>query len=391
MKRILFFPFLFALLLLYNPATASTTDSIPVAIFVSNFQADLDLVKSKYQSQRKHLTRQLRKINNALTKSVQSNADLDVEDQLNLLLRKISIQENLSLLDQTFEIDLTKKRYKKGIELIKMLYEKLLALDHHFSSLNTFQNVNSLSNPNSYPEFQKTRELLEGRLKKDNNIKVPSLLSANPYISTTFSLVASLIGGGNSKDRESDLDDISCILDFTASMNAELATIFYETEFLKESNSALKDECLVLFLEYTKVVGYFTTLDKCRKEDDWEKLYESLDVFTARMAEDLAADGNSPGSKVYKDQINLEFSVDRLLEFITKYNSFISQGEKYYKKFKIIVSNYPNEAKCLDKLPPQFTQLQSDIDNSIYKFNEAYDVSELTGSKLKDLLYGFDD
>ena len=212
----------------------------------------------------------------------------------------------------------------------------------------------------------------------------------NPYLSTTFSLVASVIGGGSSKDREADLNEIACILDFTASMNSELSTIFYETEFLKANNFSLKSECLDLFVDYTKVIGYFTTLDKCRKEDDWEKLYETLDGFVQKLEEDMKKD-NSPGSSAYKKQINLEFSVDRLLEFINKYNAFISQGEKYYKKFKIIVSNYPNEASCLEKLPPHFTQLQKDIDNSIYKFNEAYDISELTGSKLKDLLYGFVD
>lgn len=388
MKRLYIFPCLFAILMISTLARANPSDSIPMAILVMELDEDIKLIKSQFDIKKQHLQKELKEINLLLQASM--SQDIDLKKQVNLLIKKIALKEQSQLLDQSYEADLTKKRYKKGIELIKMLYEKLLALDHHFSSLNTYQNVMSLSNPNTYPEFQKTKELLERRLKKDNNIKVPSLLNANPYISTTFSLVASLIGNGNTKERAEELDDISCILDFTATMNTELATIFYETEFLRESNNALKGECLALFSEYTKVIGYFTTLDVCRKEDDWEKLYEALDIFVEQMEDDYKKD-SSPGGRAYKNQVNLEFSVDRLLDFINKYNAFISQGEKYYKKFKIIVSNYPNEAKCLDKLPPQFTQLQKDIDNSIYKFNEAYDISELTGSKLKDLLYGIDD
>ncbi|MCB0644516.1 MAG: hypothetical protein KDC44_22885, partial [Phaeodactylibacter sp.] len=85
----------------------------------------------------------------------------------------------------------------------------------------------------------------------------------------------------------------------------------------------------------------------------------------------------------------LEFAVDRLLSFINQYNAFISNGEKYYQKFLIIVSNYPNEEVCNGKLPENFKDLKTDIEYSINKFNEAYDIAALKGSKLKDLLYGY--
>lgn len=55
------------------------------------------------------------------------------------------------------ELIVLKDRYRKSIELIKFLYEKILGLDHHFSSLQTHQNVQQLSNPHHYPEFQETR------------------------------------------------------------------------------------------------------------------------------------------------------------------------------------------------------------------------------------------
>ena len=332
---------------------------------------------------------ELRKVNDEIGQLDIIENNLDLQKHLFLLNKKIQLQERMTLLEGLYELDLTKKRYKKGIDLIKMIYEKILGLDHHFSSIHTFQNITSLSNPNNYPEFQKSRELLEERLKKENSLKLPALLDSNPYLSTTFSVVASLIGGGSARDRKKELDEISCILDFTARMNSELSTIYYETEYLKENNASLKEECLKLFSEYVDVVEYHTALDKCRKEDDWEQLYEKLDGFITKLQTEIQKGGVSPGNWAYKQQINLEFSVDRLVEFINKYNNFISQGEKYYQKFKVIVSNYPNEELCKNKLPANFNQLQRDIDYSILKFNEAYNISELTGSKLKDLLYGF--
>ena len=52
-------------------------------------------------------------------------------------------------------------------------------------------------------------------------------------------------------------------------------------------------------------------------------------------------------------------------------------------------SSYQNEITCAGQLPPQFPTLKQEIANSIAKFNEAYNIAELKGSKLKDLLYGY--
>jgi len=74
--------------------------------------------------------------------------------------------------------------------------------------------------------------------------------------------------------------------------------------------------------------------------------------------------------------------------FIEKYSNFVSQGGEYYKKFSKIASNYENEKTCSAILPEQFKQLRSDIDETLDKFNSAYKMPEVQGSKLKDMLYG---
>ena len=200
------------------------------------------------------------------------------------------------------------------------------------------------------------------------------------------------MGDGEPKEKEKDLEKISCILDFSVRMNADLNTIYYETEFLKASNTSLKEECNKLFRDYAKIIGYRTPLDDCRQEDDWETVYVMLDKYiddlenlNSKEIDEIAA------SRQFSRGIaNLEFSIDRLLDFLDSYSDFIGQGEKYYQKFQVIVSNYQNEEQCTEELPHQFTTLKQDIKYSIEKFKDAYFVAELKGSKLKDLLYGME-
>lgn len=349
--------------------------------------AGLTALQEAYRSESALYYERLREINTTLAKASKDNFK---PEYFQLLLEKDQIRGQLSRMDALYDLSIVKARYGKGIELIKMMYEKVLGLDHHFTSLQTYQGIQQMSNPNTYPEFQKAKDVIERRLQKKNALQLPSLLQTNPLVSMTFSLVASVVGDGEPKQKEQDLEKVACILDFTLRMTNDLNVIYYETEFLKENNKALKEECIALFDAYTKVIGYNVALDKCRKEDDWETIEELLGKFIAELEKTAALnDERLMQSVVYKGHINLEFAVDRLLDFLNKYSAFIAQGEKYYQKFQVIVSNYQNETACAGQLPPQFATLKQEITNSIDKFNEAYNIAELKGSKLKDLLYGY--
>ena len=92
--------------------------------------------------------------------------DIAAEELVHLLRRKIQIDQQLQTLENLEGIQLLKVRYRKGIDLIKLMYEKLLGLEHHFTGMQTFQNVMMLSNPNAYPEFQKAKDVLEKKVNK---------------------------------------------------------------------------------------------------------------------------------------------------------------------------------------------------------------------------------
>lgn len=324
--------------------------------------------------------------NDALLELKQLKGEFDAS-YMQALSHKLHFREREEQIENTGQFNITKTRYRKGIELIKMVYEKVLALDHHFAALQTYQNIATITNPNSYPEFQAAKQMLEKKSSKSNPpLQLPALLQTNPYVSVATTLVNFLITPGDNKEKETEIDKIACIMDFTVRMSSDLSVINHETSFLRDHNNTLKDESLTLFDEYVKVLGYTTPLDRCRKADDWDKIYEMLEAYVTDME---AIIKKTPGDKgVYKKQVNLEFAVDRLVDYINKYSTFVAQGEKYYQKFKSIVGTYENQAKCADKLPKQFDDLRKDIDISIEKFNNSYSLTELKGSKLKDLIYG---
>ena len=372
--------FVFFLLCAFSANAYSDTSQLNLIIM--DWDNNVQTHWAQYHSTRQYLVDELKNANLKL-----ADESLAILDYVKTLNKKVELIEKIKYEEEVLGVELTKLRYKKGLEIIRLLYEKVLGLDHHFSSLQTYQNITSLSNPNAYPEYQNSKTVLEKQLKKENSLQLPLLLETNPYLSPAFSLITSVLGTGNKMQRENELDNISCILDFTARMNSELATIYYETEYLRESNVTLKEECVDLFEEYVEVVRYHTPLDVCRREDDWDKVYEALDTYITDLETEIAEDPHS--SKAIKLQVELEFAVDRLINFINKYNAFIEQGAKYYQKFEVIISNYPNEEECKTKLPIEFDALKRDINYSIDRFNEAYDISALRGSKLKDLLYGF--
>ena len=167
--------------------------------------------------------------------------------KIQFLFKLRELEKELENVDDQFDLTFSKFRYKKGVEILKMLHEKILALDHHFTTLNTFHEIQELSNPNSYPEFIKIKENLKESTAQKSSVPLPLILDSSPIVALGFSVVSSIFGENNKEERERDLEEISCLLDFTVEMHSDLKLIFYETSYLMASNEDLKEECYQLF------------------------------------------------------------------------------------------------------------------------------------------------
>jgi hypothetical protein len=307
-----------------------------------------------------------------------------VEQKIDLMMMKDNIKDQMKKLIDENNIEISKVRYLKGLQIIRILYEKVLSLDHHFASVRTMSEINKMSNPNQYPEYSKLKELVSAKKDKKFAVDLTSVLGTNSIVSLVQTFT-NMIGSSLTKEeKEKELANVECILDFTLRMQNDLNTIYFETAFLQTSNNKVKEDIETLFRDYTKPIGYMPALEVCRTSDDWETIGTKMDEYLNKVK-------TSTGASQYKMQVNMEFPIDRLLQFITQYNNFIDQGGKFYEKFKIILNSYENQKQCESKLPMEYGKLKADIDIAIQKFNVAYKPVEVNGSKMKEILYGLNE
>lgn len=382
-----------ALLLLLSPRlhaaeTPYDTTAVWLQPLMARAAADFHEINRLHDEATAPLRNRLQEVNLAL----RDPACITPEKGFKLLWERVQLQDALQALDTDHDLKFIKLRYRKGIEIVKMLYEKILSMDHHFSSLKAQQELLKISNPHNYPEFKESLGATEEKMKRKFNFTLPQLLQGNPFLSATFSMIGMMMGGGEDKEKKENQEKVACILDFTVRMYNDLNVIYYETGYLRDANLTLKKDCEALFSDCSRQVGYTITLEGCRQSDDWERLYSLLDNLVSKaLGENNTIPGMPPQPDLkllVKAETNLQFAIDRVVQFINRYSDFVNQGNEYYKKFAKIADSYENEKACTAVLPDQFRQLKSDIDQTLEKFNSAYRMPEVQGSKLKDMLYG---
>jgi hypothetical protein len=345
---------------------------------VAELIEQIKIINHKYELLIDDKEYQLKLVNNALKDAISTQQKVD------LLVEKDFLKDEIKELQIEVNGELSKIRYLKGLQIIKILYEKVLSLDHHFASVRTLNEINKISNPNQYPEYEKLKDLVSAKKDKKNGFDLTSVLGTNTIVSVVQTFT-NMLGSSLTKDeKEKELGNVDCILDFTLRMQNDLNTIYFETAFLQKSNDKMKLDIELLFKDYTKPISYVATLENCRSNDDWETVTQKMEDYLTKMK-------SATGTAQYKMQVNLEFPIDRLLQFITQYNNFIDQGGKFYEKFKIILNSYENEKQCETKLPTEYKKLKADIDVAIDKFNIAYKPVEVNGTKMKEILYGLNE
>ncbi len=370
---------LFIILAFFSITTFANDDfDKETSEIINQMHLEMKLVNQKYEVQITLVQNQL----NTISKQLQLATS--TEDKLNYLLQKDALKDKLVQLQLDNASDISKIRYIKGLQIIKILYEKVLSLDHHFASVRTFSEISKMANPNQYPEFEKVKQLVKDKRDKKNGIDLTSILGTNTLVSVINTFSNMMVSGLSKEEKEAELVKVECILDFTLRMQTDLNTIYFETSFLQASNTAIKEDIETLFKDFTKPVNYITSLENCRNNDDWDAIRTKLDEY-------LTAMDNAEGVQKNKMLINLEFPIDRLIQFINQYNNFINEGEQFYQKFETILNSYENEKQCESKLPLEYIHLKDDVKVAVDKFNIAYRPVEISGSKMKEILYGINE
>jgi len=360
------------------PETFSYSEPDEVNVLVDEMLKEMVLVQQQYDIKIQTNEQLIKTINQSLLVAVTA------DEKINLLLQKDALKDNLAQLKFDNVSDISKIRYIKGLQIIKILYEKVLSLDHHFASVRTFSEISKMANPNQYPEFEKVKNLVKERKDKKQGYDLTTVLGTNTLVSVINTFSNMMVSNLSKEEKEKELANIECILDFTLRMQTDLNTIYFETAYLQASNEGIKQDIETLFKDYTKSLNYIVQLSECRKSDDWDTITTKLESYLETMKK-------AEGAQKNKLLINLEFPIDRLIQFITQYNNFINEGEKFYQKFETILNSYENEKQCESKLPLEYKKLKADIKIAIDKFNVAYRPVEVNRSKMKEILYGINE
>ncbi|AVI52047.1 hypothetical protein C5O00_13145 [Pukyongia salina] len=366
---------------LNQKGAANTKDINEIDNCLSDLNYEIQKITNSYSKKLLILEEKLKLIRLSMNK--QNKKETYVQSFIGHIILRDSISQLLFL--RTAEID--KVRYSKGIEIIKILYEKSLALDHHFTTVNTLNDMHKISNPNNFKEFAIAKQQFEYGMNKRQGFNLGNILGENMYASIIHSMISLF---SNSDIRKSDktnmLQEIECVMDFTLQMYNDLNTVYFESVYLKKGNKDLILDLEQLFTDYTNPIKYKTSLNECRDSDDWLTINLHLDNFINRLK--FLRSSELSQLEVSNMQIDLDFSIDRLLHFIGTYNSFINDSRKFYEKFAIMLDSYENEDLCNEKIPQDFITLKKSINLTIEKFDHTYRPVEITGSKMKQLLYG---
>src|SRR5690606_38484501 len=244
---------LLACLLLNTLATRANTvfgydDTIDV--IVEQMITEIEHTRSRYDVLVYEKQHRITYINQKLRENIA------IEEKVELLILKDELKEKIRLLKEDEVKDLSKIRYLKGVQIIKTLYEKVLSLDHHFASVRTFSEINKMANPNQYPEFEKVKELVKSKKDKKQGFDLTSVLGTNTIVSVVNTFSNMLVSGLTKEEKETELKNIECIIDFTLRMQGDLNTIYFETAYLQKSNEKIKEDIEQLFKDYTSPIGF---------------------------------------------------------------------------------------------------------------------------------------
>lgn len=152
---------LIALLFCGKGVCASDLEDDPNRI-VDEMLFEIETVQREYAIKREIIFLKLQKTDLSLQEAKTK------KDKVNSLIQKDMLQDQLKYLQNSESRDISKIRYIKGLQIIKLLYEKTLSLDHHFSAVSSLRDVNKISNPNNYPEFVEMKDKLKTPQDKRN-------------------------------------------------------------------------------------------------------------------------------------------------------------------------------------------------------------------------------
>ena len=121
-----------------NGTSLKITSTPSVEAQLAALVLEITIIKKQYDLIADSLFMELSRFNLNL-----KEANNDIQ-KLHWLLKKDELKEMIVQMKWNEKTDISKIRYIKGLQIIKLLYEKTLSLDHHFTTVSTFNEINKI-------------------------------------------------------------------------------------------------------------------------------------------------------------------------------------------------------------------------------------------------------
>ena len=319
------------------------------------------VIEDEFDQKDQELKTSLKRLEQELEQLRSGSDELSIE---NLSKRIAALEEKQQLVDKRDtafrieEIQLLEIRYEAGLLVIKDMIELMKTAKSQYSSLDFQNSYSELSNPNKFSAYGQNLSFLKEKLVKQG-LTLPDINLGNVVLNTAYSITQSIVS--KKDDKNSKIEELICILDFTSESSANLRIVQYDLEYLIASVDTLSLKFEQLFETYTNVVGYNESFENYITD-----LNDKLDSdVVPKFFLQLKQQPNNIDKSVLKD---LSFGLNMVADAHQEYVGFISQNIAYYKKFNIIMGDL--EPRCISSPSLQIV-LERKFDESKNKLIRA--------------------
>lgn len=330
-------------------------------------------IQTKFDSKQSELLKDIEKLNTDL-KSLNTN---QFSKRISVLESKQAILDSLKINEQNKEVLVYETKYKAGVLIIKDIIESLKALKSQYEAVKFNNSYQELTNPNKYAEYNQNLEFLKKKLVK-KGLTLPDLNLGNSILNSVYAITRGIVS--DQKDKDKNIEQLYCILDFTSSASQELTIIKYDLKYLEFSIDKMLLDYENLFKSYTSLVGYqndFATY----KNDPNENLQEKIKEYF----ENIRSIEISKKDKLIK---STKFELKQVIDAHVNYENFIAQNTAYYEKFELIINGISptcSDANVNLSIKNKYEVVKNNLATAKQSFKDAFS-NTIKQSYLRDLI-----
>ncbi len=278
------------------------------------------------------------------------------------------------------DVNALETRYIAGEEILIHIIREINNFKYSYELLVLQTDFASLTNPTSYTEFNNSlnstmNSLKDKKYAPDIAEKLSKFTSSlpflsNPVLNSGFSIASFMIAKFNDKKKfdSSSFNNMTCVLNFTTSTNAEYNTMVQQIIYLRDKIEMYNNTIKSFFTQYLQSIGYKGDYDSyiaLRNANGSDFLKTTRKDFFNSILSDTTSIG-IVASTTDKDD-NVSYYLEQVKFYIAEYETVlrdmgnsITTYETFHNNLKKAADNSCNDVRTA--ATPKLNSIKSNID-----------------------------